>query len=28
LGSRRAPLRNSTSAFGYSGPAVRMPRGR
>ena len=28
LGSRRAPVRNSTSALGSSGPAVMMPRGR
>ena len=28
FGSRRAPSRNSTSAFGSSGPAVKMPRGR
>ena len=28
FGSRRAPVRSSTSAFGSSEPAVRMPRGR
>ena len=28
FGSRRAPARSSTSAFGSSGPAERMPRGR
>jgi len=28
LGSRRAPLRSSTSAFGSSDPAAIGPRGR
>ena len=28
LGSARAPSRMTTSAFGSSGPALEMPRGR